>query len=243
MLSAISQPFPEKPGKQDFAGLYRLRLPSKANRRRWFGVQASACLPSLQPEGWTPNLDINAPVSPANQPSRGTIPSVRRRLLPILAAISLALWLAVAGLSVTSYWWSFGLAYTSPLDAHHGGFRLCVDSVSASLRICLHRKPIFGLLPNKPEWSLRWGAIDPSKGFLPDHSAERLQWIFLWPPTLLFLIAPAVWGSLWLRRFRSDRQMQRAGLCRICSYDLRAHSPGQLCPECATLIPAPPGPL
>lgn len=32
---------------------------------------------------------------------------------------------------------------------------------------------------------------------------------------------------------------QRNNLCPTCRYDLRAHSPGQTCPECGTPIPAP----
>ena len=71
----------------------------------------------------------------------------------------------------------------------------------------------------------------------PDLGIARdVLWVGipLWFPTLLFLILPAVW----LRRFRSERRKRREGLCRSCGYDLRAHSPGQLCPECGTTVPA-----
>jgi hypothetical protein len=44
---------------------------------------------------------------------------------------------------------------------------------------------------------------------------------------------------LWyLKRRLLPRRPQTPGLCPTCTYDLRAHTPGQRCPECGTPIPA-----
>jgi hypothetical protein len=45
-------------------------------------------------------------------------------------------------------------------------------------------------------------------------------------------ILPAGWGLLHL----ASRRTKRIGLCPKCSYDLRAHKPGDKCPECGTVI-------
>ena len=47
---------------------------------------------------------------------------------------------------------------------------------------------------------------------------------------LLFAIASALALRATLRR----RREKRLGLCPVCSYDLRAHRPGDKCPECGT---------
>jgi hypothetical protein len=52
---------------------------------------------------------------------------------------------------------------------------------------------------------------------------------FLW---LLLSTHPSIQLFRWLR----TRRRLRAGLCRSCSYDLRAHYSGDKCPECGTAI-------
>ena len=47
-------------------------------------------------------------------------------------------------------------------------------------------------------------------------------------------IMPAIWLATRKRRRRKDRLAH--GLCLKCGYDLRAHKPGDNCPECGTAI-------
>jgi hypothetical protein len=51
---------------------------------------------------------------------------------------------------------------------------------------------------------------------------------------LLLLACPMVCAVI---RGRSNRYRRLHGLCLKCGYDLRAHGPGQRCPECGTPIP------
>ena len=55
----------------------------------------------------------------------------------------------------------------------------------------------------------------------------------LWFVLLLTLLLPVRW--LWLTFRRREEVPERA--CEVCRYDLRAHSAGQRCPECGTMIP------
>ena len=63
-------------------------------------------------------------------------------------------------------------------------------------------------------------------------------WILLsyWLPFVLTAILPAAW--LLTRIGRTKRRWKKLGLCLHCGYDLRAHKPGDKCPECGTLIVA-----
>jgi len=55
----------------------------------------------------------------------------------------------------------------------------------------------------------------------------------LWYPFALLCIWPLL--DIVLALLRRRRTLETA--CPICSYDLRAHHPGDKCPECGTLIP------
>lgn len=68
----------------------------------------------------------------------------------------------------------------------------------------------------------------------PDWTASTGVVLPFWPVSLLF-------AFLMVRRiFRYLRVRNRvvSRLCMVCSYDLRAHHPGNKCPECGTLNPA-----
>jgi hypothetical protein len=60
-----------------------------------------------------------------------------------------------------------------------------------------------------------------------------------WLPFLITAILPAAW--LITRVGRTKRRWKKLGLCLHCGYDLRAHQPGDKCPECGTLIVTQPG--
>jgi hypothetical protein len=57
-----------------------------------------------------------------------------------------------------------------------------------------------------------------------------------WMLVLLTAIPVFIAGFHWFR----ERCRARPGLCRHCGYDLRAHQPGDRCPECGTAIPPSP---
>jgi hypothetical protein len=58
--------------------------------------------------------------------------------------------------------------------------------------------------------------------------------MLLWAFSLVF--SPMLWLAGYPRRRR--RYRAEHGLCVACGYDLRAHRPGQKCPECGTQVPA-----
>jgi len=64
---------------------------------------------------------------------------------------------------------------------------------------------------------------------------EIVIWI---PARVIFFTGASLLGvlsALWLVRHRPWQTKE--GCCRKCGYDLRAHKPGQRCPECGTVIP------
>jgi hypothetical protein len=56
-------------------------------------------------------------------------------------------------------------------------------------------------------------------------------------PYWLLALLTAIPALLGARRWRRARHLARLGLCRHCGYDLRAHQPGERCPECGTVVP------
>ena len=85
--------------------------------------------------------------------------------------------------------------------------------------------------PLVPSWDyhVAQNVIDPNDSLsyflLP-------AWIILVPLGLLAIAAAVFELRYWRRRVRS----RTVGLCPTCSYDLRAHAPGDKCPECGTFI-------
>jgi hypothetical protein len=67
--------------------------------------------------------------------------------------------------------------------------------------------------------------------YYPRGSYVRDITLRYWFLLILTAIPPA-W--LLLRRWRSE---PGTGLCAVCRYDLRAHKPGDKCPECGTMVP------
>ncbi len=181
---------------------------------------------------------------------------MKRRIFNILAAISLVLCLAMAGLWVRSYWWCEILKYTSPVTAASQQTDWEIVSFPVVLAFGYqvgHYGPPSPLRPQHPGWAV--------EGFLPPPRAPTIRslgrggfeflgfgcghgkggsmpdWgcIFFpdWFLCLLFALAPVRWLILKRREIR-DRPRH---LCKTCGYDLRATPElnGPLlerCPEC-----------
>lgn len=59
----------------------------------------------------------------------------------------------------------------------------------------------------------------------------------LWALSMLWAILPVIYWTFIRKRRRIATRIAK-GLCLVCGYDLRSHSPGQRCPECGTEIVA-----
>lgn len=97
------------------------------------------------------------------------------------------------------------------------------------------------ITPPRAFWLLthsKWeeGLIDQSftpERFTPSGLVIEEWWAPSWPLFVLLLAACGYYFARWLPHFRKSRRV-KAGLCPTCSYDLRAHKPGDKCPECGT---------
>jgi hypothetical protein len=91
-------------------------------------------------------------------------------------------------------------------------------------------------------WSNRQSSVEP----FSSRSATRLtcasnglvtSYLTLVLLSLAFPILRLLWhGVVRLYRRQRERRLDKGGLCRKCSYDLRAHRVGERCPECGEMI-------
>jgi hypothetical protein len=58
-------------------------------------------------------------------------------------------------------------------------------------------------------------------------------------PDYLIVALLMIYPAIWIRRRRNASRQAIMGHCAACSYDLRAHRPGDKCPECGALVPPP----
>jgi hypothetical protein len=180
---------------------------------------------------------------------------MKRRLLNLLTAVSLLLFVAVVGVWVCSYWVTLVVEHGTGQYRDEAGYtavwRHCtVDDGTAFLAFVRPRHPtipIGDVYPppgwhwraefDQPPLSSRWPSDEKFLGFR--HPTEpkqyagtghRVLWLAvpLWSLSLVTAAAP----MFWLRRAWRRRRRLRAGLCPACGYDLRATS-GR-CPECGT---------
>lgn len=153
---------------------------------------------------------------------------MKRRLLTILAAFSLVLFVAVCALWVRSY----SAAYD------FGNER--VGAAITKARLVFYRSPIgvreagYTLAPNPPFDLWEW--FGPPRWHLGvaevwTDMPSTIVAVRFWALGLLSAVAPAAW----LVRWRRDRRTARVGLCPSCGYDLRATQ--ERCPECGA-VPA-----
>jgi hypothetical protein len=175
---------------------------------------------------------------------------MRRVLLKALAVLSLVLLAATVVVWLRSYW-------RQDTAATSGLTKWTAESRLGSLRIT-RSHDVFRTLrywdvqPVAPSWNaIREGGFwfhyeageqDQNRAFFTDPPTGppvmfsvwyRFQMLTIpyWAPALFFAAAPA-WWFFYVRRRRTP-----AGHCPTCRYDLRAHAPGQKCPECGTVIP------
>ncbi len=68
-------------------------------------------------------------------------------------------------------------------------------------------------------------------GFVHEKDVDGERWGVL-TPDWIFALLFAAWPAAWLLRRRNRHRSH--GRCPVCGYDLRAHKPGDKCPECGT---------
>jgi hypothetical protein len=183
-----------------------------------------------------------------------------RRAYAILAVFSLILALSFAGLWVWSYWWDDLVVwprFTSFADKSdffaarscRGTVGLVWGSRDWSMRARAPRGGSwafggFGLrrnaleLPPNESHHLRVIPPDPDwphgGDFVGGLRSCSTFWMPHWALALVGLPLPIAW--IWGRRRHEARALR--GLCLTCGYDLRAHRPGEKCPECGTPVAA-----
>ncbi|HEX2970752.1 MAG TPA: hypothetical protein VHP11_00365 [Tepidisphaeraceae bacterium] len=191
---------------------------------------------------------------------------MNRRLLAILSALSLLLFLVFLGVKIRDLvrWpWRYGLLTLEQgemFTSTHRVYRISLNRGTLSFGYYREKGPPV-LLPRLPqpingiEYNLSaYWAQQRSYGFLGFVASRSTSscrdeknrlglagtWFSLgvpyWLIMMLTLILPLVWGQQEWKQ-RRTRRIAR-GLCPICGYDLRAHRPGQRCPECGTPIPS-----
>lgn len=168
---------------------------------------------------------------------------MRRKLFPILSAVSLALAVSLVGLWTVSYWRMVGIQYAFPTNSPEVArmYTLFVDSGALGVGWFEGTRDWI----DRDGWKLssipRYPSLEPwSRGLWFEHEpgtgAPGLRddgvYVPLWFLTIFFLIVP----TLWHRRFCRLRRRQKLGLCLRCGYDLRATL--DHCPECDTPVPA-----
>ena len=177
---------------------------------------------------------------------------MRRKLFTILAAISLLLLIAVAGLGVRGYFRFDTFWYRHTTNFSGGGGHvdlLRLQSSQGRLWLGVYR---WNMLTDSAGDGLHHDARKPEHLYFDDRqlgqSAGRLgfgleadswdpvAWVNrtaillpAWFLALLFSLLPALRLSRWI----IDRRLNRPGFCRQCGYDLRA-TPLR-CPECGTV--------
>jgi hypothetical protein len=152
----------------------------------------------------------------------------------LLGAVFLVCWLSGYGFGVWSYeskagrvmrWgrWpgAFGVEYVwgdPRADRRHGGWPDFMFGVG------------WRYLPEEV-----WHPGDPTRRHVDPK--RFLFGINAWLPTVVFM-----WLGLKFTRQFLLVQQRLKGCCQSCGYDLRAHPPGDKCPECGPVIPATPPP-
>jgi hypothetical protein len=165
---------------------------------------------------------------------------MKRRLLNVLTALSLLLFVAVVAVWVRSYFaaeyvWYQPAGRVIELIATKGKLECYRARFGANSRFAFTER--FGRRPGPP-WDIVPGGPGSPGGWnfagfghvrVVDASGDvTMDVVPLWALVLAAAVAPA----LGLRRRLLRRARGRTGLCPVCGYDLRA-TPDR-CPECGT---------
>jgi hypothetical protein len=173
---------------------------------------------------------------------------MKRMLFQAFAVLSLLLFAATMTLWLRSYW-RMDVASTAGLPSWSLVSTMGSATVSYHYEGGYSSKPLWTTTKISPTWNairehglwfkyrhdadtgtLQMGGFPPQIVIMSRYKAFTLPY---WPPTLLFAAIPLWW-------FLHTRRRATPGHCRQCNYDLRAHAPGQKCPECGTVIETPP---
>lgn len=141
---------------------------------------------------------------------------------------------------------------SSAITLHETGYYKSTQMESYYPRVDDEEPFSFGVLFGhwEPPQTDRWGFLQPGPWF----DAYRNDWeqeravktvhrkrglIFPYAVPMLLLLPFASFRPLnKLRHVVIVRRRRTRGLCEACGYDLRAHKPGDRCPECGTPVPA-----
>ena len=84
------------------------------------------------------------------------------------------------------------------------------------------------------------GAPGPWEAVPEDAPSFAVAASFIEIPYWFLIALPLTLGGRLSYLLARQGLWQNQGRCRHCGYDLRAHHPGQLCPECGSAVPADP---
>ena len=164
---------------------------------------------------------------------------MRRRLFNILAAVSLVLCLATAGMSASGFGdQGLGRWITNGDEVAFGFNTECVWVRRAHVGLRLHIA--HGVLGFEHTWEARVRCAPAMQALAslwpppPDVTDEYLR-----VPVWFVFLATATLPALWLWRYRRDRRLRSDGMphCAKCDYNLTGNVSG-ICPDCGTAVPA-----
>ena len=144
---------------------------------------------------------------------------MKRRLFTVCAALSLLLSLAALFL------WLMFAVWGAP-------GRVLSFSPQRGLWLERHQVSLMRITPVAAATNRLPGNSGPS------FRVNRIQGLPYWAVAVAGLVLPAARATPIVIVTKRKRRRIALGLCIHCGYDLRAHGPGQRCPECGTPVPA-----
>ena len=148
---------------------------------------------------------------------------MKRQILTIVAALSLAAALTVGVLWVRSYRFPPNRAGGDVLNFTHADPQWWVISARGRVTLCRQQGRDWGKgFPGFNAAGFQYGGLRGANGSLYNISVPH------WFLGVLLMLPPVAWALAERRR----RRRPRRGRCATCGYDLRA-TPGR-CPECGT---------